>query len=71
VAAKMVGGRDPLELYEQSLAIVRRMAKADPVNAEWKRSVWVGTLKTGEVMALRGDCAAALPAISGRIGDRV
>jgi tetratricopeptide (TPR) repeat protein len=48
--------------YEESLAIMRKLAAADPGNADWQRDVSVSLEKIGDVRLAAGDRAAALAA---------
>jgi tetratricopeptide (TPR) repeat protein len=49
-----------LTSYRASLAIVERLAKADPGNAEWQRDLSVAYQKVGDVLMSQGDRPGAL-----------
>ena len=51
-----------LKAYEESLAIRRRLAAADPGNAGWARDVSVSLERIGDVRVAEGDRAGALKA---------
>ena len=51
-----------LAAYEESLAIRRKLAAADPGNAGWQRDVSVSLNKVGDVRLAAGDRAGALAA---------
>ena len=51
-----------LAAYEESLAIMRKLAAADPGNAGWQRDVSVSLDKVGDVRLAAGDRAGALAA---------
>jgi tetratricopeptide (TPR) repeat protein len=51
---------DVLPLYERSLAIRDRLAKADPENAGWQRELSVSHSKIGDVLVDQGNLPAAL-----------
>jgi tetratricopeptide (TPR) repeat protein len=48
--------------YEESLAIVRKLAASDPSNAGWHRALAVSLVKVGDVWLAAGDRAGALSA---------
>ena len=49
-----------LKSYNDSLAIVARLAKSDPGNAEWQRDLSVSYNKVGDVQKAQGDLTGAL-----------
>jgi tetratricopeptide (TPR) repeat protein len=51
-----------LAAYEESLAIMRKLAAADPGNAGWQRDVGVGLERIGDLQLAGGDAAGALGA---------
>jgi tetratricopeptide (TPR) repeat protein len=51
-----------LSAYEESLAILRKLAAADPGNAGWQRDVSVSLEKVGDVRLAAGDRTGALSA---------
>jgi len=51
-----------LAAYEENLAIARKLAAADPGNAQWQRDVSVSLNKVGDVRLNTGDRAEALAA---------
>ena len=53
---------DALEAYRASLAIVERLAAADPSNAAWQRDLSVSQDKVGDVLAAQGRLDDALDA---------
>ena len=62
-----------LTSYQASLAIVERLAKADPGNAGWQRDLSVSYGKIGDVQQAQGDLAAALTSyrVSHEIRERL
>jgi predicted negative regulator of RcsB-dependent stress response len=56
--------------YEESLAIMRKLAAADPGNAEWQRDLSVSLGKVGDVLLAAGDHAGALSAYDESLGVR-
>src|SRR5215472_6894926 len=51
-----------LAAYEESLAIMRKLAASDPDNAVWQRDVSVSLEKVGDLGLAAGDRAGALAA---------
>ena len=51
-----------LAVYEESLAIMRKLAAADPGNAEWQHGVSSSSVKVGDVRLAANDRAGALAA---------
>ena len=51
-----------LSAYEESLAVRRKLAAADPGNAGWQRDVSASLVKVGDVRLAAGDRAGALAA---------
>ena len=49
-----------LESYRAAITISRRLAKADPDNADWQRDLSVSHNKIGDVQKAQGDLSAAL-----------
>ena len=51
-----------LAAYRESLAIMQRLAAADPSNAGWQRDLGVNHNKVGDALEAQGDLAGALAA---------
>jgi hypothetical protein len=52
--------RNRLSIYQASLAIADRLAKADPSNASWQRDLSISHRKIGDVQLAQGNLPAAL-----------
>ena len=53
---------EALKAYRDSLAILERLAKADPANAGWQRDLSVSYGKVGDVLKAQGNLPEALKA---------
>ena len=49
-----------LKSYRDDLAITEKLAKRDPTNAGWQRSLSISYEKVGDVLSAQGDLAGAL-----------
>ena len=54
--------QDGLDLYQQSLAIAKRLAEQDKSNAGWQRDLSVGYEKVGDVLVAQGKLQDGLDA---------
>jgi tetratricopeptide (TPR) repeat protein len=61
---------DVLPLFNASLAIAERLAKADPGNAGWQRDLSVSQEKIGDVLRAQGNLPAALDAFNASLAIR-
>jgi phage tail protein X len=62
-AGKAAGDRpDALAAYEEGLAIMRKVAAANPGNAQWQRDLAVNLRQVGNVRLAAGDRPGALAA---------
>src|SRR5262249_56143572 len=51
---------EALKSYSNTLAIMERLAKADPNNADWQRDLSVSYEKVGDALAAQGNLTEAL-----------
>jgi tetratricopeptide (TPR) repeat protein len=56
------GSSRALSAYEESLAIIRKLAKAKPEEAKWQRDVWVTLTRLADFKETHGDIVGALAA---------
>jgi tetratricopeptide (TPR) repeat protein len=61
--AAMGHQREALAAYEDSMAIMERLAAADPSNPGWRqRDLWVSLVKVGDIKSAQGDLGGAMAA---------